>query len=536
MASRAEIRSTGAVYTPDGVAAAIVEYIATALPAGPVRTLEPSVGDGAFLARLPPATPKGHSYTLVDIDEAVIDQLRERLGPSAATYVAADFVRFAMEHKEEGREAFDLIVGNPPFIRKHNFSATFKGQIAGFAECFDYPVTKLKNAWAFFLVASLRMLSDTGLVALVLPYELMTVEYGQTLLQHAAGSLARVDIFISDDKAFKAIDQDAVVFVGRKVADEGGLFINRVPSLTSLRSAKRFKIRLDGKSDRALELSAFLFAGDTIASLRQIRTKASVIADYADSAPGVVSAANEYFILTEADAVSHGLAAHTVPILKKGSLAGPSPVFTSANFDRLAQHEPCRLLVARGERDALDADLLAYIEAGEKMAIHQRYKCRNRKRWYEVPLVPVEVGFFFKRSHSFPRMILNEAGVYLTDTAYGLRMKQSYTMRGLCFSFYNSLTILFAEIDGRFYGGGVLELSPNEFRHLPIVYHEPSDDEWQAFLGAYAAAAGDVDKILDFGDRWLNKKKAFTTAQLKVVRAAWSSVRAHRMRHGGRSL
>ena len=41
-------------------------------------------------------------------------------------------------------------------------------------------------------------------------------------------------------------------------------------------------------------------------------------------------------------------------------------------------------------------------------------------------------------------------------------------MRGICYSFYNSLTLLYAEIAGRFYGGGVLELSPKEFRSLPF--------------------------------------------------------------------
>src|SRR5690606_8037961 len=38
------------------------------------------------------------------------------------------------------------------------------------------------------------------------------------------------------------------------------------------------------------------------------------------------------------------------------------------------------------------------------------------------------------------------------------------------FSFYNSLTLAFAELEGRYYGGGVLELTPNEFRILPIPY------------------------------------------------------------------
>lgn len=534
MASRAEIRSTGAVYTPDDVAFAIVEHLDLMAPAGPLRVLEPSVGDGAFLAHLPPAVRGGHLYTLVDIDQQVIDQLRQRLGKCAAHYVAGDFTQFAVEHANNRRKPFDLIIGNPPFIRKHNFSGAFRNQVAEFAKCFNYPTVGLQNAWAFFLIASLHLISDTGVIAFVLPYELLTVKYGQAVLDYAAGRLARIDVFVSDTKAFKNIDQDAVLFVGRKKAAEPGLFINRVPSFTSLRSARVYKIRQESGSDRALELSAFLIAADTVMPLQQIRSGASPISSFANSAPGIVSAANEFFILKEADVERFRLGSHTVPILKKGSLTGPSPLFTSTNFNKLAEKEPCRLLVARGDLEGLDADLKAYIEEGEKQSLHNRYKCRNRKRWYEVPLVPVETGFFFKRSHSFPRIILNEAGVYLTDTAYGLRVKPPYTMRGLCFSFYSVLTLLFAEIEGRFYGGGVLELSPSEFRRLPIVYHEPTDDEWQAFLDAHEAAAGRAEEILDFGDGWLEKKNAFTPAQLKMMRAAWSDVRAHRMRHGGR--
>ncbi|MFP3471721.1 hypothetical protein R0J90_16885, partial [Micrococcus sp. SIMBA_144] len=86
------------------------------------------------------------------------------------------------------------------------------------------------------------------------------------------------------------------------------------------------------------------------------------------------------------------------------------------------------------------------------------------------------------RSHEFPRLIINEAGVYVTDNAYGITPKSGFTVRGICYSFYNSLTFLFAEMGGRFYGGGVLELSPVEFRDLPLAYHEPSEEEFAAFL------------------------------------------------------
>ncbi|WP_231733698.1 hypothetical protein, partial [Sphingomonas sp. CCH9-H8] len=82
-----------------------------------------------------------------------------------------------------------------------------------------------------------------------------------------------------------------------------------------------------------------------------------------------------------------------------------------------------------------------------------------------------------------------------------------------------------------FYGGGVLELSPNEFRALPLIYHEPSDAEFEAFLAAHSGAAG-VSSILDFGDRWLGEKLALDEADLRSLRNAWSSVRSHRLRHG----
>lgn len=89
-----------------------------------------------------------------------------------------------------------------------------------------------------------------------------------------------------------------------------------------------------------------------------------------------------------------------------------------------------------------------------------------------------------------------------------------YTARGFCFSFYNSLTLLFAEMDGRFYGGGVLELSPKEFRGPPLVYHEASDEEYDQFLDAHRQANGDEEAILDFGDNWLKVKLGIDKTQM----------------------
>ncbi len=73
-----------------------------------------------------------------------------------------------------------------------------------------------------------------------------------------------------------------------------------------------------------------------------------------------------------------------------------------------------------------------------------------------------------KRSHDLPRLILNKVGAYTTDTAYRIRMRQETSAEQLVGCFYNGLTALSAELEGRHYGGGVLELVPSEIEKLVL--------------------------------------------------------------------
>jgi tRNA1(Val) A37 N6-methylase TrmN6 len=530
---RSSVQFTGAVYTPSNVAAALVALARSNLPTVPLRILEPSVGDGAILRELASGFDNCN-FTAVDIDEPALLALRD--DPNArlptTSFVASDFLTYAAE-RIGTQEKFDLIIGNPPFIRKHNFSDDFKTSLSKLSEIARYSLHDLKNSWVSFLIASAHLVSESGAVALILPYELITVEYGQKALEEMLGRFERIDIFVSDDKAFPDIDQDAVIFFGQKRSISGlGLYINRVEQISELGNPRTQPLQLGGNNDRALELNAFLLSSDTLEMLRELRVSCTRLSEFAGSAPGIVSAANEFFILRKKDVTRLGLADHVIPILKKGSFASHKPTFTEADFAALAEREPCYLLRLSGDQSTFDEAVQNYIKKGEEKEYQLRYKCRNRENWYEVPIVAREKGFVFKRSYSLPRLCLNEADVYLTDTAYGLRMKDGYSIRGLCYSFYNSLTLLFAETNGRFYGGGVLELSPKEFRGLPLIYHEPTEEEFQSFMSVHEAASGDAEKILDFGDNWLREKLDLTPQQMGQLRSAWRSVRAHRMRHG----
>lgn len=532
---RKKIRFTGAVYTPADIAIALIKQVIPLVPTRPLEVLEPSVGDGVFLHEMIKLQQE-HKFTAVDIDSQSIKTLVEGLAGcrSSLNLVCGDFIEYAISKCHVDFQKFDLIIGNPPFIRGRHFSEEFKSRLAAFSAVASYPLIDLKNSWVAFLIASGLLVSPDGVVALILPYELMTVDYGRKALQTLSAAYERIDLFISKSKAFPSIDQDAVIFVGQKKTNRSkGLYINHVESMIDLSSPVIHKLSALDKSNSGIELSSFLLPQTTVKLLVKLRARAKKISDFAGSAPGIVSAANEFFILTKARVEELKVEDYVIPILKKGSLASHRPVFDHADFNELERRDPCYLLNIRGEFSSLKKELQEYIKQGEAEELHKRYKCRNRKNWYEVPIVPREVGFFFKRSHQLPKICINNADVYLTDTAYGLRIKDGYTIRGLCYSFYNSLTMLFAELDGRFYGGGVLELSPTEFRGLPLVYHEPTDKEFQEFIEAHEAARGEVNEILSYGDRWLLKKLDMSPKDVSAVQEALLLVRAHRMRHGG---
>ena len=111
--------------------------------------------------------------------------------------------------------------------------------------------------------------------------------------------------------------------------------------------------------------------------------------------------------------------------------------------------------------------------------IQKSYKCSKRKPWYGVPIVKSGRVIFFKRYDLCPRISTNPAEIYTTDIAYNLRLHEGIEPESLVFCFYNSLTLAQCEFVGRYYAGGVSELTPNEFRTISIPYRQikPCDIE-----------------------------------------------------------
>jgi hypothetical protein len=128
---------------------------------------------------------------------------------------------------------------------------------------------------------------------------------------------------------------------------------------------------------------------------------------------------------------------------------------------------PTNFVWITGPKSTLPKKVVDYIELGEKEELHTRYKCRIRKPWYTVPSVYASNVCMLKRASDTPRLILNKLSAYTTDTAYRIKTK-GVAPEKLVYCFLNALTALSAELEGRHYGGGVIELVPSEIEKLLV--------------------------------------------------------------------
>ncbi|EKJ96913.1 hypothetical protein C241_04533 [Bradyrhizobium lupini HPC(L)] len=466
----------------------------------------------------------------MDIDKTVIEALRNDDRNRSIEFVVSDFINYCVNSKEN----YDLIIGNPPFIRGRNFLPPLKESVQRLSTRTLFDPHHLKNAWAAFIVGSDFILSQAGVMAFILPYELLTVDYGIELQNYLSSRFEAVDIYVPEGKAFLTIDQDAVALVARRQSsDQKGITIHSVPALDSIRVTSSFSFESKNGTHQSLERSAFLLPNEAYELLSGLRARMSKVSDFCSSSAGIVTGANDYFILSERQVDTLKLREWVVPILKRGAYLSADPVFASSQFAENSADLPCFLLDLNGVNGGdMSDELRDYLSEGVKSGISERYKCRNRPNWNVVPIVSAGDGFFFKRSHAFPRICVNEAAILVTDSAYRINMKNGYSINALVYSFYNSLTLLFSEIDGRFYGGGVLELTPREFKNLPMIYQEPADTEFARFREANMKRSDSGECLAALGDKWLAKKLKLTDSEIDIIHKSWLRLRQHRLRHG----
>ena len=255
--------------------------------------------------------------------------------------------------------------------------------------------------------------------------------------------------------------------------------------------------------------------------------------EVANAPVGIVTGANKFFVVDQETVDVFDLGSIARPMLARASLID-GLVYTAADHvHNAAAGRPVYFLdFPDVPKAALPAGMRRYVELGEAEGLHRRYKCRIRDPWYKVPSVWTTDLSLLKRSHRYPRVVVNEAGAYSTDTAYRVSVYPRYAGRehDVAYSFMNTLTLLHAELLGRHYGGGVLELVPSETAALPLPMVAASEKDIQQLDRAVRAGAP-VEALLDTTDRViLENRVGVTGEEIQLLRTAYQRLVNRRLR------
>ena len=243
---------------------------------------------------------------------------------------------------------------------------------------------------------------------------------------------------------------------------------------------------------------------------------------------GIVTGRNSFFVLTEAQRAQLDVERLTKPIIGR-TAALKTTRFMPEDFTQYGQLYPAFLLNLTGvAAGRFSPALQDYLRDGERQQINLGYKCRIRQRWYDVPSIYTPDAFLFRQIHRYPLLVVNQAGATSTDTIHRVRLRPGVDVHRLAAAFFNSLTLSWAEVCGRSYGGGVLELEPREAEELPIPYHAnlPIDADKVASL----LAQGQPYEALNYVDGVvLQDYLGFDAMTRRRLRRAWEQLRDRRI-------
>jgi adenine-specific DNA methylase len=555
----------GGYYTSPEVAAWLCAW---AIRAASDSILEPSCGDGVFLAAAADrlgqlgAGEEAIARQLAGVEivpaeaEAARERLRRRLarGLSARSAAAVADGDFFDWWQRPARPRFDAAVGNPPFIRYQTFPEPHRGRAMAILSRLGLKPNRLTNIWVPFVAAAAATLVEGGRLALVLPAELLQVSYAAQLRSFLTGHFARIDIIACNELFFARAEQEVVLLLADGARDPAAT-VNcsdagnpgdacRV-ALTAIRTAAEVTARpplavLAGAVPKAIRhheekwLQYFLTARE-IDLMRELRGAAAVttLGTHAGVDVGVVTGSNEFFVLSRRRVEELAIEAEecVLPVVSRSAQLRGARI-TAAEWQVLAaagdRVHLLHLGPPKGPRNGAPPGpaLASYIRQGEAGGVHRGYKCSIRSPWYAVPAVWVPDGFVLRQIHDFPRAVRNEAGATSTDTIHRLRCKAD--PEAVIASLYTHLTAASAEIEGRSYGGGVLELEPTEAERLLVP----------ARLAAALplaecdrlVRAGKLEQALDENDRLvLAGQMGLSRAECAALRGIWVKMRDRRI-------
>lgn len=466
------IKLRGGFYTAPHVVQFCLQQIRELSEGWPQRWLEPSAGDGAFLrglGRIMPPRARANSFLqAVELLDDEASKCREAMTSAGidGSVVNDSFFEWASQNDDR----FDAVIGNPPYVRYQFVNETDRLLAERLVAELGIALQGVSNLWIPFALVSLARLREGGCFSLVLPSELFCTSSGGQFRSYLIKHFTSLEVDLFPRCTFPDILQDVVVVSGKRAVRPHDVrpvrFTEHVPS-----GCIMWGHRVSASSESWIRYLLSEKEHDAFVEAQRL-TGFQRLGDLARLEVAIVTGANSFFTVSDQTVTEYGLNRWKIPLLARTADA-QGVVFTEDDH-LIARQAGSRawLLDFSAKRPTPNGHgrVSEYLAMGESQGIPGRYKCRIREPWYRVPHIQRGSLMMTKRAHHYHRLLLNSAGVYTTDTIYRGEMRPLFSGRegDLVAAFQNTMTLLSTEVEGRTYGGGVLELVPSEVARLTV--------------------------------------------------------------------
>lgn len=479
--SAQERNRMGQFATPFALADEIARYIKTlwAEHAEPVHFLEPSLGTGAFYSALRGVfeTSQIADATGIEIDPLVAQTAQTLWSETGLRVIEGDFTTLTPT------ASYNLILANPPYVRHHHLPNEQK--VALQRRVHDetgYNVHGLAGLYCYFMLLADHWLVDEGLGVWLIPSEFMDVNYGEVLRRYLTEQVTLLHIHRArpDELQFDEALVSSAIVIYRKAppTPDHTVRFTLGGSLETPAQEESVPVHQLGKQRKWTQFPSI--SKSTV----QENTTSVCFGDLFEIKRGIATGANEFFILSRADAHCRGLPEQYLhPLLPSPRYLTDLIIATEDDgFPHLAQQAV--LLDCPLPPDQIQAQyprLAAYLSEGQRQGLDQRYLATKRTPWYRqeqrpvAPFLCTYMGrdlktrgpfrFFWNQSQAlatnvylllYPTQVLAEA-LRLDPTLYAEIFK-----RLMAIDFRHLMG------EGRVYGGALHKIEPRELSRAAL--------------------------------------------------------------------
>ncbi|MHA2069568.1 MAG: Eco57I restriction-modification methylase domain-containing protein, partial [Candidatus Thorarchaeota archaeon] len=417
----------------------------------------------------------------------------------------------------------DSVVANPPYTRwveiRDQTREAIRKVIGKTLK--DYELTggigNETGLYAHFIIFSCEFLKPKGRLGMIISNSWLQADYGVRLANFLLDRfkvkavidfnqrlfriplIATCVLLVERERREKARNQNKTAFIYIEEESEIEDILDAVKHPERSKDRFRIVVKKQGELPRDDNWLKIMFGADEIESKILGSSTVARIGSLFELAYGNISGvsarggsgADKFFYLTNEDVRNKGLEDYVHPLLV-GSRYTRHFIFAEEDWtDLRKKKKPCYVFLCHEQRDKLPKGVRNFIRWGETTPLvrarrgaepktaneSMASKSRQKKKkefvgWYDLGEVCQTSLFTPRRAQYHHRFIHTELSVGLDDSLITLfpRKKLTKTQSKAILAYLNSSFFrLFAEINGRSTGGGLIELDVKSIGRIPII-------------------------------------------------------------------